>query len=1555
MQADILLIMPSLVWKHTHRSPNSSAALQQPDPQFSESKTYVYKYEALLLAGLPEKGLARAGLKITSKVQISGVAQKTYLLKVVDPQVYEYNGIWPKDQFAPTEKVTRLLASQLQNPIKFEYSNGRVGNIYAPEDVSETAGIGGVCQTNYLIQEQQRGNRIIVTKSKDLNNCEDRVRKDIGMAYAEHCAYCQQRGKNLRGVAAYNYVMKPTDSGALIIEATAQEVHQYTPFNEVLGSAQVEARQNLAFVELRSSPVRPADSEYQDRGSLKYEFSSEVLQTPIQLTRNKNPETQITETLTHLVQHNQQHAHPDAPARFLLLTQLLRSANHQNIEAIWKQFENRKDFRRWVLDAIPAVGTAYALRFIKEKIQENAITEMEAAQALITALHLTKADHETMPFAQALANSRHIQQSPVLRKITMLGYGSMVFKFCSLHQSCSDNVLQPLHDFAADAASKAHQEDIVLALKALGNAGQPASLKRIQKFLPGFSSGASHMPVKVQVDAVMALRNIAKKEPKKVQEITLQLFMEKQLHPEVRIMSCIVLFETRPTIAVVTTLTEALLKETSLQVASFTYSHMKALTRSRLPDYRPVAAASNVAVKLLSPKLDRLSYRYSKAIRLDTFNSEIMAGAAAKIFVINNAASILPTAVVSKIRAYVAGSAADFLEVGVRTEGLQDIIMKRQQQDINPARINKIQNILKALSGWKSLPSNKPIASAYIKLFGQEVSFAELDKNAIEDAVQMATGPLQRHDTVRKLVKQLQDGAAAQWSKPLLAAEVRRIIPTCVGFPAEVSLYSAAVAASAANVQTRMSPAPADNFRVSQLLNTNIQVQAELTPSISLHTVAVMGINTHLIQSAVEIYAKGRAAIPLKFVARVDLKEMNFKLESAPCQQEEEILNLRAEAFAVTRNVEDLSATRKTLIVPDSAESNILKQQFTSQQQSSREHSQGMPKMSSELQSAEIPYYAEGAPHKHMASYYRQSCAKATNFGFQLCYEGKTQNAAFIRNSCLYKAVGQHAARIVLKPAHSEGTIEKLQVEIQAGAKAASKIIKMVSLKGLTEEETEENPEGKNVLLKLKKILTREEHRFLGDNLPPVLAIVARAIRTDGEKRGYQVAVYSDLTASKPRAQVIVAELAEKSRWQICADAILLSKHKAMAVTQWGKECQDYKIAFKAVTGQLGAHPAVQLKTQFWKIPTAVKKTAKMMAEYAPSAAFYFGFSQQRQSNPSREMTVILAATSPRTIDAVIKIPKMTFYTRAVRIPLALPVGVNALDQQKQAGWSILADLPDMFADSYSAQCSASSSNLLTTFNNVRVNNEIPISCYQVLAQDCSDELKFMVMLKKDEISERNRINVKVADIDVDMDPRGDAMFLKVDGLEIPAVNLPYTDSTGSVTIEQTGDGLSLRAVSHGLSEIYFDGNSWKIQVAASMAGRTCGICGRGDGETREEYQMPNGEAVENAQSFMNSWVIPGDSCKNAQACRMQHESVKMEKEVNLEGQNSKCYSVEPVLRCLPGCSPTRTAPVTVGFHCLPADSYVSRPDNMAYFSDKSVDLKDTVDSHVACSCNRCA
>lgn len=46
----------------------------------------------------------------------------------------------------------------------------------------------------------------------------------------------------MKGAAAFNYVMKPAATGAMILEASATEVIQFSPFNILYGAAQMEAK-----------------------------------------------------------------------------------------------------------------------------------------------------------------------------------------------------------------------------------------------------------------------------------------------------------------------------------------------------------------------------------------------------------------------------------------------------------------------------------------------------------------------------------------------------------------------------------------------------------------------------------------------------------------------------------------------------------------------------------------------------------------------------------------------------------------------------------------------------------------------------------------------------------------------------------------------------------------------------------------------------------------------------------------------------------------------------------------------------------------------------------------------------------------------------------------------------------------------------------------------------------------------------------------------------------------------------------------------------------------
>lgn len=88
-------------------------------------------------------------------------------------------------------------------------------------------------------------------------------------------------------------------------------------------------------------------------------------------------------------------------------------------------------------------------------------------------------------------------------------------------------LLQPIHELAVQALARGEFEEVIVTLKVLGNAGHPASLKPIMKLLPCFGSAAAKVPLRVQIDAVLALRNIAKREPRMVRLCVLTPFISK--------------------------------------------------------------------------------------------------------------------------------------------------------------------------------------------------------------------------------------------------------------------------------------------------------------------------------------------------------------------------------------------------------------------------------------------------------------------------------------------------------------------------------------------------------------------------------------------------------------------------------------------------------------------------------------------------------------------------------------------------------------------------------------------------------------------------------------------------------------------------------------------------------------------------------------------------------------------------------------------------------------------------------------------------------------------
>ncbi|NXP07345.1 VIT1 protein, partial [Thinocorus orbignyianus] len=1870
-------------------------------PDFSENKVYIFNYESVLLNGLPEKGLARAGIRIKSKVEISGIGPKLCLIRIHSVEAAEYNGVWPTSSFSRSLKLTQVLTGQLSTPIKFEYSNGHVGNLMAPDSVSDDglniyrgvlnmlelslkkmqhsyslqeAGIGGICNTTYAIQENKRANLVYVTKSKDLNSCEEKVEMATGSAYTHPCQTCQQRNKNSRATATYNYKIKYTRNEAVITQADVEEIHQFAPFNEITGgNAILEARQKLALTDVQKQMAEVPPKEFQNRGSLQYQFGSELLQLPVHLFRIKNVESQIEESLQDLVETTSEQLPSDAPAKVLKLMHLFRAANEENYESVWKQFSSRPAYRRYILDIIPAVASHRALRFLRHKMERQELTNWEAAQTVLMALHSSTPTQDMMEEATLIVKKHCPRSSTVLGKVCHLSYASLCHKQCSSSDSCSE-CLQLLHGFAGEALSKSNTEEISLALKALGNVGHPASIKHIKKFLPGYAAGASDLPLKVHATAVMALKNIGMKDPKMVQAITLEIFLNHKIHPRVRMLAAVVLLETKPSLPIMMTLADAVLKEPSMQVASFIYSHLRALGRSTSPDLQVMASACRMAIRVLSPKFDRSGYRFSKVFRFSMFKETLMSGLAAKYLVLNNAGSLIPTMAMTQLRTYFLGRVIDPLEVGITVEGLQEMLAKGYSPDRDWETDYDFKEILKKLSDWKAFSTDKPFASGYLKMFGQELFFGGLDKNAIQNALQAWYGPDEKIPSMRRIISSLQSGVGRQWTKALLSSEIRHIVPTCTGFPMETSFYYSSITKVAGNVQAQITPSPKSDFRLTELLNANIRLRSKMSLSMAKEMTFVMGINTHMIQAGLEAHTKMNAHVPVNVVATAQMKEKNIKIEIPPCKDETNIITVRSKTFAVTRNIGDLAASKMTPVLLPEAVPDIMKMSFDSDSAS------GETDNIRDRQSAEDVSAGNSFSFGHSSSqkdpFFQSMCSNASTFGVQVCIERKSIHAAFIKNVPLYYLVGEHALRMSLKPVYAEAPIEKIQVTIQAGDQAPTKMVRLVTF----EDPEVQESSSKEAIKRVKKILddtddqgTRKsrsssssassasrsaesttsstsssnsdnrasqggtqinlkakqskakgkkfypfgdsgssssssssksssssssssgssssksssssskssssssksssssssssskssssssksssssssskdsssssssssksssssssssgkasgvkhkakkqskttsfphasaaegersvreqkhktqssssssrstssgtssssesmgaprhhskydrqaepkhvnsqfnshsgydvsteweyrlpkvyrlrfrsahvhwhpdqkvsssssssssesrsshsnssssdsssssshrrgenaghnsrrshmskgvsihhshgsrqtrERNFLGDVIPPGITIVAQAVRSDNRNQGYQATAYVRSDAAKVDVQLVVVQLAE-TNWKACADAVVLPL-KAQARLRWGKECQDYRIAAMATTGQLAKKPAMQLKVQWGNLPSWIKKTSTAFMQYVPGVALMLGFSEAHQRNPSRELILRAAATSPRTIDTVIKAPGVTLYYQALRIPFTLPLGLSpAYETRDITAWNVFPEIASQLAQEDQSTCEVSEGDF-KTFDHVSRTYSFNKSCDLIVAQDCTEHPKFIITTRKvDPQSFSRQVHINTTSMNITICPASDSSLL-VTCNEEPVLSHSGVSEyeKDNVKIYKNGTTVIVEAPTHGLKNVTFDGVILKVTVASWMRGKTCGVCGNNDREKHNELLMPNHKLAHSCSAFVHSWVLLEETCSGG--CKLQRSYVKLNRNPTIDGEESTCYSVDPVLKCMKDCTPIEKTSVKVGFHCFPKDTAVSLLEWQRSGDKKSAseDVVESVDADIDCTC----
>uniref|UniRef100_A0A672REG0 Vitellogenin-like n=1 Tax=Sinocyclocheilus grahami TaxID=75366 RepID=A0A672REG0_SINGR len=915
------------------------------EPFLNSKKTYEYKYEGLVRVGRELPDLVESALKLRCTFKIIGESPQTFVLQISNVDVEDFNGLPRKSVFSPSQKLTKRLSAEFSQPVVFEFSKGQISDIRTAPGVSNTVvnivrgilgflqvtvkttqsiyelvelGIHGVCQSSYTVEEDNNAKELKVTQMVDITNCQQPAALYRGMALAPEDKLSKQRGESVVSTVKHTYTVKSTADGGLITKAFAQERQYFSPFNVKGGNSRMLALRDIELLKVSDTTDKIVTGQVQSRGNLMYRTEKDLNPIPVVMINLNEPVPKILDLVKRLAQANIYQVDSSSSTEVLNLIQLLRVATRENLDQLWKQVSGNDEHRRWFLDLVVEVTDERILKFLETRFKAGDITANEAGQALVVAFNHLSAVPVSVALAQEFLSIPFSKSQPLLWNTVVLAYGSLVYRYCVYTDPCPVTVVQPLLDMATSGLSKNLEEGMVLALKALGNAAHPSSIKTLLKFLPGYTSGAEKLPTRVQSAAVLAFRLLASRDPHNVQDIVLNLFVQRTLPAEIRMLACMVLLETKPSIALISVISEVLLEETDLQVASFSYSLLKGIAKSCTPDNQHLSTACNIAMKILTPKLGHLSYRYSKNMHFDWFHDDFLFGTSADIYMLKNE-SLIPTKVMLKGKIHFIGRILQFLELGVHADGIKELFAGKIPQLKKDLGITDFATIMKILSDWQNLPKDRPLLTAYARIFGQEAFLMDVSGDSIQSIIKSFSASAGKESMVWQKIQDVQKGTSWHWTKPHLVYEARFIQPTCLGLPVEISKYYSIVNAVTMKAKAEINPPPKEHL--GELLSSDISLHTDGFAGHDFDHFVFHGINTDLFQCGVELKSKIISALPWAFDLKINIKEHKYEMNLTPSKTVTELFSVNSDVFAVLRNIEDPSLFKITPMMPETADS----------------------------------------------------------------------------------------------------------------------------------------------------------------------------------------------------------------------------------------------------------------------------------------------------------------------------------------------------------------------------------------------------------------------------------------------------------------------------------------------------------------------------------------------------------------------------------------------------------------------------------------------------------
>ena len=249
-------------------------------------------------------------------------------------------------------------------------------------------------------------------------------------------------------------------------KSTCTESHVFRPFSDGRSGASTRFVQSLTYSQERRSDATPTDFK-RTKASLLFDSISS--------TASSTGSFKLVNELIDELNQQTPSAGVNVPALFSQLVTALKPFSYRQLSELMR---NHKNNNKYLIDAAPLLGTAASYQLIRQFIDDgNVLSQLEIDFWLTSLAFNTKPTLEMIDVLSPM-----LGEDPV-RPNALLSISSMIHAFCRHADCLSEPIIRQSIGHIERLLETSDQKTVVVALKALGNAGiVVSSAETIRKF-----------------------------------------------------------------------------------------------------------------------------------------------------------------------------------------------------------------------------------------------------------------------------------------------------------------------------------------------------------------------------------------------------------------------------------------------------------------------------------------------------------------------------------------------------------------------------------------------------------------------------------------------------------------------------------------------------------------------------------------------------------------------------------------------------------------------------------------------------------------------------------------------------------------------------------------------------------------------------------------------------------------------------------------------------------------------------------------------------------------